>query len=82
MFGFGMKKVKELDQILLALQNDAENNYKDAAQANFKKFCDRFEQMKASGQLKEKQIIYYTQQKDSWAQQMKNYTHKDQKVTW
>lgn len=82
MFLFGMKKVKDLDQILLTLQNDAENNYKDAAQASFKKFCNRLDEYIASGKLKEKQINYYKEQRDKWAQQMKNYTHKDQKVTW
>ncbi len=82
MLWFGVKKVKELEQILLALQNDAENNYKDAAQANFRKFCDRLEEYSINGKLKEKQITYYKQQRDQWAEQMKNYTHKDQKVTW
>lgn len=82
MFWFGVKKVKELETVLLALQNDAANNYKDAAQANFKKFCERLEEYKASGKMSAKQITYYNQQKDNWVVKMRNYTHKDQKTTW
>lgn len=78
MFGFG-KKNKDLEDILLSLHANASNNYKDAAQDNYKEFLQLFEEYKNSGKLKAKQITYYEQCIQEWAPQMKNYTHFDQK---
>lgn len=79
MFGFGMKKNKELEDILLSLNANASNNYKDAAQSNYRELLEKFEELKSSGKLKAKQIEYYEKILDEWAPQMKNYTHFDQK---
>lgn len=79
MFGFGPKKNKVLEDILLSLNANASNNYKDAAQSNYHKLLEKFEELKNAGKLKAKQIEYYSGIIDQWAPQMKNYTHFDQR---
>lgn len=79
MFGFGPKKNKELEDILLSLNANASNNYKDAAQSNYRELLQKFEELKNAGKLKGKQLAYYEGVLDQWAPQMKNYTHFDQK---
>ena len=79
MFGFN-KKDKSLEMILLSLHANAENNYKDNAQANYKEFLKKFEELKTAGKLKPKQIAYYEQQCEELAKMMKNYTHFDQRA--
>lgn len=78
MFGFG-KKNKELEDILLSLNANASNNYKDAAQSNYHEFLELFEKLRSEGKLKAKQISYYEEVIRQWEPQMKNYTHFDQK---
>jgi hypothetical protein len=42
---------KELDYYLTGVANSAANNYKDAAQQDFKAFVAKFEELKAAGEL-------------------------------
>lgn len=79
MFGFGVKKNKDMEDLLLSLNANASNNYKDAAQHNYQDLLELFAELKAAGKLKEKQITYYQNIIDQWAPQMKNYTHFDQR---
>ena len=64
------------------IQNNMENNYKDAAQINLKEFEELFQQMKQSGALKEEQIACYELELADLHQKMKNFTHQDQKPYW
>ena len=73
---------KELDAALQKIQNNMENNYKDAAQINLKEFEELFQQMKQSGALKEEQIACYELELADLHQKMKNFTHQDQKPYW
>ena len=73
---------KELDAALQKIQNNMENNYKDAAQINLKEFEELFQKMKQSGTLKEEQIVCYEQELADLHQKMKNFTHQDQKPYW
>lgn len=77
-----VKKNKELEFILLKLENNASNNYKDAAQLNLKEFEKMFEELKESGKLKEKQIEHYEQVHKELRERMNKFTHKDQVCTW
>ena len=79
MFGFS-KKNKELEFILLKLHANASNNYKDAAQDNYREFLGKFEELKAAGKMKGKQAAYYEEQIRKLEPEMKNYTHYDQKA--
>ncbi len=73
---------KELDGALQKIQNNMENNYKDAAQINLKEFEELFDEMKASGRLSEAQVVYYEELLAEYQGKMKNFTHQDQKPYW
>lgn len=79
MLGFS-KKNKELEAILLKLHANASNNYKDAAQDNYRDFLQKYEELKTAGKMKSRQIIYYEEQIRKLEPEMKNYTHYDQKA--
>lgn len=74
MFGFS-KTNKELEAVLLRLHANASNNYKDAAQANYREFLQKFEELKSSGKLKSRQIAYYEECVRKLEPEMKNYMH-------
>lgn len=84
MFDFLKKKGanKQLDEIIQRIQMNVSNNYKDAAQLNLKEFEKQLQELTADGKLNEKQKNYYEGQLSSFKEQMKNFTHKDQKPTW
>lgn len=73
---------KQLDEKISRIQNNFENNYKDAAQINLKEFEAMLNDVKASGKLKEKRIVHYEKKLSEYQNQMQKFTHKDQKCTW
>lgn len=79
MLGFS-KKNKELEEILFRLHANASNNYKDAAQDNYRQFLKVFQEYKEKGHLKKRQIMYYEEKIGELEPQMKKYTHFDQRV--
>lgn len=84
MFGFLKKvgKVNQLEKIAQELEMNMSNNYKDAAQENFREFEQTLNALEASGDISEAQASSYKQRLSAYKQKLKNYTHKDQKVTW
>ncbi|MDE7297397.1 MAG: hypothetical protein K2N94_01045 [Lachnospiraceae bacterium] len=84
MFGFLKKvgKVNQLEKIAQELEMNMSNNYKDAAQENFRELERTLSELEASGGISEAQASSYKQRLSSYRQKLKNYTHKDQKVTW
>lgn len=81
MFGF-RKKNLELDELIAKVSNNLENNYKDEAQAAFKDFENSFKDLLENGKLNDKQVVYYKGKEEAFSSQLKNFTHKDQKVNW
>lgn len=80
---FGLSKTnKELEAILLKLQANASNNYKDAAQDNYREFQQKFAQLKDNGKLKARQIAYYEGCMRELEPKMKHYTHHEQKADY
>lgn len=73
---------KQLDDKINRIQNNFENNYKDAAQLNLKEFESMLCDIKNSGKLKEKRILFYEKKLNEYKNQMQKFTHKDQKCTW
>ena len=69
---------KQLDEKISRIQNNFENNYKDAAQLNLKEFEAMLNEMKSSGKIKEKRIAYYENKLSDYKNQMQKFTHKDQ----
>lgn len=86
MFGFLKNNRKgrnrELDALIQKMQMNIANNYKDAAQINFKEFENRLKELKNSGMLNDRQISCYEEELASFRQRLKQFTHKDQKPTW
>ncbi len=75
-------KNSSLEDIILRLDMNMSNNYKDAAQSNLKEFEQLFEELKNSGKLNEKQKMRYEGLLNEYREKMKNYSHKDQKPYW
>ena len=88
MFSFLKKKEKnqgkneQLDDLIRRIQVNASNNYKDAAQQNFREFEMTLAELTEGGKLNERQIAFYNEKLSAFQLQMKNFTHKDQKPTW
>ena len=84
MFGFFSKtgKNKQLEEIIMRIEMNASNNYKDAAQAAFKEYEELLQSLLAENKLPARQKEYYKARQESFKQEMKNFTHKDQKPTW
>ena len=81
MFGFGKKKMlsDELEAILKDLQVNASNNYKDLAKKAYFAFEKRFLEMKEAGSLTEKQLAHYEAEYARLKEDMKGYSHGEQK---
>ena len=69
------KKNKELDDYLNSTANNAANNYKDAAQRDFKQFVELFEKMKASNTLRGEQIRYYEGVQLRYGEELRGFHH-------
>lgn len=81
MFGFGKKKMmnEELETILKELHVNASNNYKDLAKKAYFAFEKRFLEMKDEGSLTEKQLLHYEDEYARLKEDMKGYSHGEQK---
>lgn len=75
-------KNKELEAAVARLQMNMSNNYKDAAQADYKALMELYEELSAKGGLTAKQKSYYKEVIEEYSVKMKDYTHKDQKPYW
>lgn len=73
---------KQLDEKIKRIQNNFENNYKDAAQLNLKEFQAMLSEVKSAGKLKEKRVQFYENKLADYQKQLEKFTHKDQKCTW
>lgn len=69
------KNNRELDYLLNGVANNAANNYKDAAQKAFRDFLKKFEELKETGQLNEKQTAYYEGMKNKYEQELQGFHH-------
>nr|MBQ8252172.1 hypothetical protein [Lachnospiraceae bacterium] len=76
MFGLGKSKAaKQLDEILKSLQLAFENNYKDNARANLKKFEEAYRDAAAAGKLRGKEEQTYGQMLAELQERLKNFRH-------
>ena len=79
---FKSKYERELDSIILRLEMNMANNYKDNAQSNLKELETAFNAMKEAGQLKGKALVKYEGLLNGFEEKLKGYSHKDQKPYW
>ena len=79
---FKSKYERELEALVARINVDMSNNYKDNAQADLKDLELRFEELKSSGSLKDKEVSLFEGQIGIYRERLKGYTHKDQKPYW
>ena len=75
-------KNKQLEAAIAKLQMNMSNNYKDAAQADYKALIELYVELRDKGTLTDKQKDYYKSLIEEYSVKMQNYTHKDQKPYW
>ena len=74
---FGRKRIAELEQLLISVQMNSSNNYKDAAKADYETFWKCMAELKESGKINEKTYRYYEREGNRWQAKMKNYNHQN-----
>ena len=79
---FASREEKQLDELIAHVEVNMSNNYKDAAQADFKVLEEFWEEALAQGKLKPKVKEKYQGVIDGYRQRLVGYTHKDQKPYW
>ncbi|MBR6094754.1 MAG: hypothetical protein IKP92_07010 [Lachnospiraceae bacterium] len=79
---FKSKEEKELDALLERVDNNMSNNYKDAAQKDYKNFLKRYDELASAGKLSDKVTAYYTGVIEEYASKLTKFTHKDQPTKW
>ena len=84
MFGFLKRtgKNRRLEDIIESIQMNLSNNYKDAAQMDLKEFGEALQELSETGKLSGAQKSYYEVKLSEFKENMKNFTHKDQKAGW
>ena len=75
-------KNKQLETAIAKLEMNMSNNYKDAAQADYKALLDLYIELRDGSKLSDKQKDYYKGLIEEYSIKMENYTHKDQKPYW
>lgn len=73
---------KQLNELLNRIQMNFENNYKDAAQMNLKEYEEALKELEECGKVKGSGRQYYEDKLNDYKEQMKKFTHKDQKPKW
>lgn len=79
---FGNKKNSQLEDIIAKLESNMANNYKDAAQADFRELERVYEELVSGGKLSDKQKSQYESIVEGFREKLKKYSHKDQKPYW
>ncbi|MBR4183818.1 MAG: hypothetical protein IKQ56_08375 [Lachnospiraceae bacterium] len=65
----------ELDQLLASVEGNASNNYKDAAQKAFRELQEKYESLRESGKLNERQTAYYNSMISRLSVELKGFHH-------
>ena len=76
------RKNKELEEIIVKLESNVANNYKDAAQEALREYESELARLKEEGSLNEKQRAQYEAKLEAYKIRLKGFTHKDQKPYW
>lgn len=79
---FKSKYEKAMDDCIKHIEVNMSNNYKDAAQSNFKEFEELYTKFCSEGALKDKVKTEYGEKLEEYRAKLKGYTHKDQKPYW
>ncbi len=82
MLSFGVKKNQVLESLIAKVRMNQSNNYKDAAQENFRDLQAAYEELLSSGKLNEKQQAHYSEIVGILRGELDKFTHKDQNARW
>ena len=84
MLGFikNIGKNKRMEEAIAKLDINMSNNYKDAAQDDYRVLLELYKELTECGIIKDKQREYYKSAIEEYSVKMENYTHKDQKPYW
>ncbi len=72
---FRSKAVRELEQLVFDMQQNLENNYKDAAQAARVRFGERLEELHDAGALSAKEYRRFSVLYTTYTAKMTGYHH-------
>ena len=72
---FKSAAVRELEQIVFEMQQNLENNYKDAAQNAREKLGIRLEELRQAGKLKDKEYRCFSVVFTEYSAKMTGYHH-------
>lgn len=79
---FKSKAASDMDMIMSRIDMNMSNNYKDAAQMNYKELQDAYSAAVSSNALKAKEKPIYEAKVEEYGIRLKGYTHKDQQPYW
>ena len=79
---FKSKAASAMDMIMTRIDMNMSNNYKDAAQMNYKEPVEAYEAADKAGTLKPKEKPVYLSKIEEYGIKLKGYTHKDQQPYW
>ena len=79
---FRSKAAAEMDRIILRIDMNMSNNYKDAAQMNFAELEKLYDSAVQKNELKPKEKESYGSKIEGYREKLKGYSHKDQKPYW
>lgn len=79
---FKSKAAAEMDRIIMRIDMNMSNNYKDAAQMNFAELEQMYESAVEKNGLKPKEKESYGSKIEGYREKLKGYSHKDQKPYW
>ncbi len=74
---FGKKRIQELETLLMEIQSNSENNYKDAAKEAYQQFWNVLEIKQKANQISAKTYAYYEKEGRKWQGKMQNYHHQN-----
>ena len=75
-------KNKQLETAIARVEMNMSNNYKDAAQEDYRELVELYRRLVESNMLPDKQKEHYKGIIEEYSVKMENYTHKDQKPYW
>ena len=79
---FKSKAAAEMDRIIMRIDMNMSNNYKDAAQMNFAELEQMYDSAVEKNGLKPKEKESYGSRIETYRAKLKGYSHKDQKPYW
>ncbi len=79
---FRKRRDPEMDNLIASLQMNMQNNYKDAAQEDYRKLRKMYDEKTEAGVFSMRLQAKYDELMADFGIQLRSYTHADQKPYW